>query len=465
MSDTTAIIIITLYMLAIVFGTHFIRTFAFNRYEAVTFECSSITTLISILLIWKYGARPWLIVLFAGMLLLFIIDAMSQWHFYMVLQDVIKKAFSARADYLERNGVDGSVNETLLTMASVAIMPSFSRFIEESKLFNNQGGFIGLIKSIMKRQRFQKKKYQMRESFAENVNLIGPCKPEIDDMMYDETHVVPGAIHANDLALDYPDEKKGLFAFDATGFGALIIVYAVLVYGLVTGASFGPAKEATFGGTALLLVASVLVTILSHVLRHFAFARYELVSYEFSFAALVITSFHIIHGLVTGENITALSYCIFAVTLVVFLGLSFANRRLDKALHEKINKQYEEIFYKIPLETETNRAKRRFLNNLKYICEWAVVPFPGSEKRFEMFSKLMFTQKMRDFENINKRKIDMPQKAAGLIDRIVPEYDSEVTVDDFCLPGERLAGFKRVTGAIGILEYAALFLCIALGML
>lgn len=465
MSNTTAILIITVYILVIVFGTHFIRTMAFNRYEAVTFECSSITTLISMLLIWKYGPKPGLIALFVGMLLLFIIDAMSQWHFYMVLQDVIKKAFSDRADYLRRNNVDDSVNETLLTMASVAIMPSFSRFIEESKLFNNQGGFIGLIKSIMKRQRFQKKKYQMRESFAENVNLIGPCKPEIDSMMYDEKHVVPGAIHANDLALDYPDEKKGLFAFDATGFGALIIVYAVLVYGLVTGGGFGPAKEITASGTVLLLVASALITLLSHVLRHFAFARYELVSYEFSFAALVITSFQVFHGLVTGENISDLSYCIFAVTLVIFLGLSIANRRLDKELHKKINNQYDDILYKIPLETETDRTKRRFLNNLKYICEWALVPFPGSEKRFNMFSKLMFTQKMKDFENINKRKIDMPGKAALLIDKIVPEYDSEVTEEDFCLPKERLAGFKRITGAIGILEYAALFLCIAMGIL
>ncbi|MBE5826407.1 MAG: hypothetical protein E7307_07185 [Butyrivibrio sp.] len=465
MSDTTAIIIITLYMLVIVFGTHFIRTLAFNRYEAVTFECSSITTLISMLLIWKYGPKPQLVGLFVGMLLLFIIDAMSQWHFYMVLQDVIKRAFSGRAEYLKRNGVDGSVNETLLTMASVAIMPSFSRFIEESKFFNNQGGFIGLIKSIMKRQRFQKKKYQMRESFAENVNLIGPCKPEIDSMMYDAEHVVPGAIHANDLALDYPDEKKGLFAFDATGFGALIIVYAVLVYGLVTGASFGPAKEITFGGTALLLAASALITLLSHVLRHFAFARYELVSYEFSFAALVITSFQVFHGLVTGSDVSYMRYFVLAATLVIFLGLSFANRRLDKELHKKINEQYDQILYKIPLETETDRTKRRFLNNLKYICEWALVPFPGSEKRFKMFSKLMFTQKMRDFEIINKRKIDMPGKAALLIDKIVPEYDSEVTEADFCLDERRLARFKRITGAIGIIEYAALFLCIALGIM
>ena len=465
MSNTISILIVTVYMLVIVFGTHFIRTWAFSRYEAVTFECSSITTLISLLLIWKYGATAGLIALFVGMLVMFIADAMSQWHFYMVLQEVIKKAFSGRAEYLRRNNVDDSVNETLLTMASVAIMPSFSRFIEESKLFNNQGGFIGLIKSIMKRQRFQKKKYQMRESFAENVNLIGPCKPEIDKMMYDETHVVPGAIHANDLALDYPDEKKGLAAFDILGFGALIITYAVLIYAFVSGNGFGVTKDATLGGTVLLLVASALLTLLSHVLRHFAFARYELVSYEFSFVALVIASFRVFYGLVTGESIPGLSYCILAVTVVVFLGLSLANKRLDKKLHTQINKQYDDILYKITLDTETNRTKRRFLNNLKYICEWAIVPFPGSARRNRFIDKLNIKGKVREFEEINKRKLDTPKMAEELIDKIVPEYDNEVTESDFCLDPKLLHNFKVITNTVGILEYAALFLCIVMGYL
>ena len=220
------------YVLLLFFGTHYIRTWAFRRYEAVTFECSAGAFLISVLLMLRNGFSWPLCALAAALLLAFLANAFCQWHFYMLLQDIIKEHFLDNAGVSDKEAADlkdkannkkenkealsfdqqrqHAISNTLYTMASVAIMPSYSRFIEESKLLNNPGGLIGLIKSILKRQRFQKKKYRMRDCFAENVNLIGPCKPRLDTMLRDATKVVAAPIHANDLALDYKEEKIGL---------------------------------------------------------------------------------------------------------------------------------------------------------------------------------------------------------------------------------------------------------------
>ena len=152
-------IITGLFFNIIVLGTHYIRTWAFNRHEAMTFECSSAAFLISLMMMIRYGVTIRLLVVAIVLLIAFAANAFAQWHFYMVLQDIIKEAFERKSKLLRDQENAGYINNILQTMASVAIMPSFSRFIEESKLFNNPGGFIGLIKSVMKRQRFQKKNY------------------------------------------------------------------------------------------------------------------------------------------------------------------------------------------------------------------------------------------------------------------------------------------------------------------
>ena len=162
MPSADLVIITGLFLIIIVFGTHYIRTWAFNRHEAITFECSSAAFLFSLLLMIRYGVT-WKLLLAAIVLFIaFAANAFSQWHFYMVLQDIIEKAFESKSKYLRKKENAYYINDILKTMASVAIMPSFSRFIEESKMFNNPGGFIGLVKSVMKRQRFQKKKYLMQ---------------------------------------------------------------------------------------------------------------------------------------------------------------------------------------------------------------------------------------------------------------------------------------------------------------
>ena len=464
MSDFATVLKITAYLLALIFGVHFTRTLAFNRYEAVTFECSSVAVLVSLLLIWKCGVSPRLALLFAVLLAAFFCIAFAQWHFYMNLQDIIKKAFEPRTAYLKKHGADYFVTETLSTMASVAVMPSFSRFIEESKLFNNPGGFIGLIKSIMKRQRFQKKKYLMRESFAENVDLIGPCQPMIESPGPEREGLIPAAVHANDLALGYKDEKAGLLSFDILGFGALAAIFLILLRSYLNPNGWLPTAGPTWDKTVLMCLAAGVFTLVSHCLRHFAFARYESVCYELSFTALVIVSFRVFDGFMTG-TLSTHSFIILGLTVLVFLTLSCINRHQDRALHRKINQKYDEIMDQISLEYETDRAKRRFLRNLKLISEWAVVPFPGSKASSDFFKRVIPVRKLREFEEINQKKQDMPHLTEELIDRIVPEFSRDVTEEDFRLTRKQVISSQLITRTLSALCFVGVFVCIGLGLL
>ena len=96
------ILAVILYLPVLVFGTHFIRTWAFNRHEAVTFESSSIMTLISLFLIWEFGPSKNRLLLSVILLLMFIANAFIQWFFYMRLQKTIKDAFSVRTNYIKQ---------------------------------------------------------------------------------------------------------------------------------------------------------------------------------------------------------------------------------------------------------------------------------------------------------------------------------------------------------------------------
>ena len=468
MLNFTDILGIACYLLVIIFGTHFIRTWAFNRHEATTFECSYVAALIALLLIWKYGLSMRTVLFFAVLLAMFIGNSLAQWHFYMLLQEIIKKAFDRKADYLKKHERDAYVNSMLFTMSSVAIMPSFSRFIEESKLLNNPGGFIGLIKSIMKRQRFQKKKYLMRESFAENVNLIGPCQPMIESSQIGtekSSERIPGAIHANDLALDYHNEKIGLFAFDILGFGALVMIFAAFLYSAQHPGPAASVSAPSWLNTLLMCLSLTLFTLLSHILRHLGFARYESVGYEFSFTALVTASFRVYDAVLSGETVSGYQYLILGIAIVSFMALSYHNKRLDKSLHDCINAKYDEIISHIPLEFETDRIKRKFLQNLKMISEWSIVPFPGDKRHSDLLGTVIPTKRLKEFERINQEKQDMPQLAEDLIAKIVPEFSYAVNQDDFSLTEKQLRRSKRFTTVFCVLAFAAVFVGIGLRML
>ena len=470
MQDTLHALNTFIFLFILIFGTHAMRSWAFSRYEAVTFECSSAALTIAVLMMIRYGASRHLVMITLALFVSFIANAFSQWHFYMRLQEVIEKAFRSRSSCLRDDAQKHSIDEKLRTMASVAVMPSFSRFIEESKLFNNPGSFIGLIKSIMKRQRFQKKKYLMRECFAENVNLIGPCRPCIrlsvqpsgNEGESSPRSLVPTAVHANDLALDYPDEKKGLFSFDVLGFGGFALIWYAM--------SFMPAEVSAvtqpFPGRALLTAAAVVLTaVLTSLLRHLAFARYESYSYELSFSALVAAAFSVFTELSEGSGSGMPGYVCFAVAAAAFLLSSFVNHSADRALHGHINDVFDSLIGRLSLETETQRAKRTFLSNLKTISEWTIVPFPDTGKLSRLSSVLMFTPSLKEFDRKNREKRNMPSLTEALVDEVVPEFAGEVTEADFRLKRGRIVSTGILMWVFGIVSFIASLIAAAPGIL
>lgn len=425
---------IFLLLLALILITHFIRTWAFNRHEAVTFESSAITTLFALMALWCYGTDGIRAAVLSAFAVMFALNALLQWHFFLELQDVIDKVFSKR--FPGKTEKDNSLRQALKTMASVAIMPSFSRFIEESKLFNNPGSLIGLIKSIMKRQRFVKKKYQMRECFAENLNLIGPCKPEIDEMMNDSVQVVPGAVHANRLALGYKSEIKGLVSYDVLGFGAHIVLTVMLVYYLrhpqtAVLQNFTPEK-------ALWMILSILAFIaFGFYLRRIGFARDESVFYEFSYTGMLVVIFRVMSLLLAGKAVTDLQWALLSVYCLLFILVSQRYKSLNKAFHTRINELFDHLIDNISVEKETDRTKRRFLSNLKTICEWTLEPFSGIRKGKNII-RFRGTGKWAAFESIMDEKKKMPELTADLIRKVLGTEELSVLADEsiFSLPSD-----------------------------
>ena len=466
------ILAVVLYLPLLVFGTHAIRTWAFGRHEAVTFECSAVTTLTAVFLIWHYGPSGQRLLLCSTLLAMFIANAFTQWFFYMRLQEKIRKAFSTRTEYikkyLNKNSADSdkkdniSVIDSLQTMASVAIMPSFSRFIEESKYFNNPGNLIGLIKSIMKRQRFQKKKYLMRDCFAEILNLIAPCKPDISKMMAD-TSVVPGTIQANDLALDKSEEITGLVTYDVLGFGAHITVFLVLLRIALRGTEFVSVPLSSLQKTVLMALSALLFTAVSRVLRHFGFARYESFSYELSFTTLVIASFRVLAMMLDGQTAAGYPLLILGASAAVFLFMSWRNKHVDKQLHEKTNACFGEVIDKITFDTETDRIKRRILRDLDTISDWTVVPYTGAGKQSSYDQTSDFSYSLSNFEAINGRKEIMPALTADFVNKVVSPDHPAVSEDDFKLEPAEMKKAVTLNDIVASVSFIALFILIGYG--
>ena len=386
MSIFVKFLITVIYLLIIVYGTHFLRSRAFNRYEGVTFECSFITVLIAPLLIWKYGFSVWLIVFFAVSAVLFTANGLAQRKYYDKLQERIAKAVEIRTG---KDGKEEGRNEETLAgrlkkLGAASIMPSFSTFIEESRFFKKQGGLIGLIKTSMKRQHFQDQKYVMRECFADMLNLIGPCKAEIVRNREDpekktagtgteKTPVIRPAVRANDLALTAKDEKKGLAAFDILGFGGLLLLLIVLVVFFVRNPA-GAAGGNAVMKTAAALAAAAVVTVLGHLLRRKAFVRPESAVYEAFFAVTVVSSFFAFDALANGACCGLVKGLIFLLAVVIFAALTFFFRYRDRKHQEETDAMFEEYLYRIIPDSETNRTKRRFIRDMKTLSIWAAAP-------------------------------------------------------------------------------------------
>ncbi|MBP1555298.1 MAG: hypothetical protein J6U30_04405 [Oscillospiraceae bacterium] len=412
-----SILMYYLFLLILSLVTHYIRTWTYGRHEAVTFEMSFIMAFFSLMFLWRYGFNGTRGILLAVLTVMFAANAFLQWHFFMELQDIMKKALDKRFSG-EKDEKTEKRKESLLTMASVSIMPSFSRFIEESKLFNNPGSLIGLIKSIMKRQRFQKKKYLMRECFAENLNLIGPCKPEIDSITSDEEKYVQGAVHVNDLALGYKSERIGLISYDVLGFGAQLIIAAMMAFYLKNGTTVSTASSPA--RTYAIAASAAVFMVLDLFLRVIGFARDESVFYELSYTGMLIVLFRVLITFLLGGSVSVLQWALLAGYAALFLAVSFCYRGLDKAFHKRINLLFDKLIYNIPVENETDRTQRRFLTNLKTICEWTLDPFLSKGEN-KWMSLLGNSDNMKKFRGIMEDKKRMPEMTADLIKDVLTD--------------------------------------------
>lgn len=427
------ILIIFVFLLILTFATHFIRTFAFNRHEAVTFECSVITVVIAFANLVIYGINWFRVGEFLLFLALFIANAYSQYHFYLKLQSNISKVFKRKADTLMHatedkvKEKDRYINDNLKILAAVAIMPSFSRFIEESKFFNSPENIIGLTKSIMQRSRFQKKKYLMREKFSECINYIGPCRATITDYNDSESSILSDPIHPNDLALSDKDEKLGLFLFDFTGFGAMLFLFIQMILDRVNPGVL-PASADYALPIPMFIIGLFPLIFLAHFLRNIAFARYESIPFEALFVTLILEGYLFYQsfeeGILKGKypwNI--ISIVLLVIFFALFTAAALENKKYDKKLHIRINKCFVPVISSIEYENETTRVQRKFLENLQYISTWAITP--------QIHLKQVSTNTSDDEEDSNKKKniFDLmkekrrtPQLMAELFEMIKPNY-------------------------------------------
>lgn len=379
MSELFAIIVIFFYLVVLILISHYLRTWAYGRHEAITFECSASAAFISLFLIWYYGASLFTVLLFVITLVMLAANAFAQWHFYMKLQGRIDAAFRKKRAACT-NAERKNAFAILRAMASIAIMPSFSRSIEESRVLNNQAGFIGLLKTLMKRQRFQKKKYLMRDCFSDNLNLLGPCKPVYKA---DESGIsskpedpVSEVVHPEDFALSEKDERTGLLTFDLLGFGAMLLVLAMLLFIHFEPAAFSDQISHGHPGIVFLLVSSVLLTVFISFLRHYAFARYESVFYELTFGTFLIASLMALHSLFESGCILPVPWMAALITLLIFVILSAINKSINRKFLKELNKQFDGMTKSIVPDTVLKQTIRKFIYNLQDISEWALTFHP-----------------------------------------------------------------------------------------
>ncbi len=418
----TAIIVV--FFIVLCFAVHLIRTGVFSRYEAVTYECSAVAFLTSVLMLIWHGFSWPLFAISIAFLVGLIMNAYAQWHFYMVLQDRIREVFDKKTQR------DPKLQETvyvpLRDMASVAVMPTFSRFIEESRLFNAPGGFIAMVKYFLQRTRFQKKKFLMRDCIADCMNLIGLRKPQTAPFYDTErpedagTAFVPEYVRADELTLDKKDEIKGLAAFDVLGFGALAAVIALYVN--IHGRIVGPAPGLSLLQIYITFAVVILFAFLSHVLRRFAFARDEMIGYEVILASLLTVSLHLFSTLLGGRMVSPVSWAAFAVIVILFAASSLYYRSADKKLHKEVSRSLAKIRDGIRPDSEENRVIRRFLQNLNVISEWAVVGFPRRDHS-DKIPGWPFCSRLKAFEKTADAQQGMIEQLKTLVKGIVPGCD------------------------------------------
>lgn len=117
----------------------------------------------------------------------------------------------------------------------------------------------------------------------------------------------------------------------------------------------------------------------------------------------------------------------------------------------------EGILSDIRMSNETDIIKRRFIRNLEGVSEWTIVPYPGTPKRSELIKRIMLTKKLRDFENDNQMKQEMPRITKELIQKVVPESGVEVDEGVFIVSDPASKVLKIVGNVISIVSFVVLF--------
>ena len=361
-----------LFVILFVAFTHILLCKFFRVYEAVTYECSLAAVLLTLMNMRTGGLTFPNVAAFVICMLAFLLNALSQKHFYGKLKKIVANVLSTR-DFDTKN--KGS-REDMTDIVSGSVVPSFSRFIEESKLLNNPANLFGLIKRTLSRDRFQKRKFLIREKSAELLNYTSfysaprQSKTVVNSAPKKLKKEAPGPIVTpEDLALDYGDEKKGLFSFDALGFGALI-GSMIFVYKFSSGQESSAMPEWLF---YLLLIA---VGFISYGFRHIAFQRNNSLFTELACVAF----FPVLYVFSTGTFRSSdwRDYVAFVIAAVLIFLVFFMYGRSGKIRLRKADEQFRKVLQENKRikedSAETRRVIRNCLEDLLFLCPSVLEP-------------------------------------------------------------------------------------------
>lgn len=395
---------------------------------------------------------------------MFLLNTRFQSYYYFKLQSKLNKVIKNKTENIGEKTKRDFLEKTILYLSSAAVVPSFSRFIEESHLFNNPGGFIGMVKSIMGRNRFHKNKYLMRIKIADMVNLVWVGKNSGENSV--NPSGVAEFIHDEDIALDYKDEKIGLVAFDVFGFGAIIIVGIVMYLeriGMIT------SNTSCKMPVIMLAMGLLFLVVVSHVCRHYAFERYENIVYEFSFATILTVSYlFFVKG--TYEKI---DYILLGIGILQFLLISLINRIFDKKLHKGIDQKLNNIIRLVDIDTEIGRVIKRSVENLKVISLYSISTQNGKQNgknsilgsRLEKGDKKLYNKSWK-IENFDTEKrnntsgllLEALEQLLGLgtEDNEIEKFFKTMSESDFELTSIQSTVMKISSGIIGYGSFAVL---------
>ncbi|MBR7021702.1 MAG: hypothetical protein IKI15_11730 [Lachnospiraceae bacterium] len=428
-----------LFVIIFVAFTHVLLCKFFVVYEAVTYECSLAAVLLTIMNMHSRGITVPNLVAFGICFVAFLLNALSQRHFYGKLKNIVNDVFLTR--YFDPKNKNSG--EDMKDIISRSVVPSFSRFIEESKLLNNPANLFGLIKRTLSRDRFQKRKFMIRERSAELLNYTSfhdaaaTQKAVAEGRISGNKKQLPGVIITpEDLALDYSDEKKGLFSFDFLGFGAL---FGSMIYVYMTSSDSSSVLLPQWGLYLLL----IFVGFASYLFRRIAFQRNNSLFTELACVAF----FPVLYIFSTGTFHSAdwTDYTAFIISVVLIFVIFFIYGRSGKIRQKKAQAQFKDLLDDKSIRdypAETKRIIINCLESLLFLCPSVLEPLS-----FRMFQGEF--QKGKKAERFKHEK-----SMVGLAREITGFKKNPFEVKDLTLEK------KHILISYGIIIASLIFLCV-----